>query len=338
MQSTIRQDKSTGQWVIYSRARSQRPHDYIREDRRAQQPPAHDPACPFCPGNEAALGHVVLELPAPGDPGWSTRVIPNKFPALTPEGDTAHHRDAFYLYQRGHGRHEVFIESPRHDRDLAAMSHAELAAVVESYHRRYLAYHREHGGMHAIIFRNHGPRAGTSLIHPHSQAIVTPVVPRQMRQREYEAQRYMDRHGRCLYCDMMAFEAREQSRVVADSGHFLCLVPYAAEVPCELWLMPWRHGADFGEINDEQKADLADTLGAVLRRLAESLGDPDYNLVIVTAARFRRREPGLHWFVRIRPRLTTRAGFEVGSGMSINPSLPEDDAAFLRGEVPILSS
>jgi UDPglucose--hexose-1-phosphate uridylyltransferase len=34
--------------------------------------------------------------------------------------------------------------------------------------------------------------------------------------------------------------------------------------------------------------------------------------------------------LQIMPRLMTRAGFEIGSGMSINPSLPEDDASLLR--------
>jgi UDPglucose--hexose-1-phosphate uridylyltransferase len=59
------------------------------------------------------------------------------------------------------------------------------------------------------------------------------------------------------------------------------------------------------------------------------LGDPDYNLVLHTFAA-EPGDPALHWLLQIRPRIVTAAGFEVGSGMSINPSLPEADADELR--------
>jgi len=68
-----------------------------------------------------------------------------------------------------------------------------------------------------------------------------------------------------------------------------------------------------------------------MRRLYEKLNDPDYNYIVISATHYKAGEPHLHWYLRIRPRLTTRAGFEIGSGISINPSLPEEDAQYLRG-------
>ncbi len=181
-----------------------------------------------------------------------------------------------------------------------------------------------------IIFRNHGARAGASLIHPHSQLIVTSFVPHHIRWREEEAQRYFDEWGRCVFCDTLDFERREQRRVVLDNKTFLAFVPFAAEVPFEICIMPKKHQADFGDITDEEKADLAYVLREVLGKLHQKLNDPDYNYIINTSARYRAGEPQLHWYLQIRPRLTTRAGFEIGSGISINPSIPEDDAEFLR--------
>jgi UDPglucose--hexose-1-phosphate uridylyltransferase len=212
------------------------------------------------------------------------------------------------------------------------MSAEEVELVIETYHRRYVDLIKAHGNMMTILFRNHGPRAGTSLIHPHSQIVVTGVVPRYIRWREEEAERYFDDWGRCVYCDILDFERSEQRRVISENESFLAFVPYAAEVPFEIWVMPRRHQADFGSISDWEKEDFAALLRSCLVGLRTKLNDPDYNYVINTAARYKADEPQLHWYLQIQPRLTTRAGFEIGSGMRINPSIPEDDADFLNAE------
>jgi UDPglucose--hexose-1-phosphate uridylyltransferase len=202
--------------------------------------------------------------------------------------------------------------------------------VVETYHRRYLQLMEEHENSMVLIFRNHGPGAGTSLIHPHSQVIATGIVPRYVRFREEQAQKYYDEWGRCVYCDILAFEAQDRSRVLRENESFLAFVPYAAEVPFETWILPKTHQADFGSIGEGEKDQLSGMLRDILKMLYDKLNDPDYNYLINTAPRFKSGEPHIHWFLRIRPRLTTQAGFEIGSGISINPSLPEEDAEFLR--------
>jgi UDPglucose--hexose-1-phosphate uridylyltransferase len=232
----------------------------------------------------------------------------------------------------GFGRHEVIIESPLHNKQLAAMSPEEFGVIIETYHKRYVDLMAEHGNMMTIIFRNHGLLAGTSLIHPHSQIIVTGMVPQHIRWREEQAQRHFDEWGRCVYCDILEFEMKDQRRLVFENPSFLAFIPYAADVPFEIWIMPKKHEADFGSISDTEKGDLSALLHSCLARLHDKLKNPDYNYVINTAARFRAGEPQLHWYVQVRPRLTTRAGFEIGSGISINPSLPEEDAEFLRSD------
>ena len=331
----IRQNKATRQWVIYSPARRKRPRDFQAPygEREGISGSAHEPGCPFCPGNDDLLPRIIMETHGT-DGAWRTRVVPNKFPALVPEGDTARFASGIYVTMNGYGRHEVVVESPFHDRHMARMSSEEVYAVIETYHARYRELMREHENMMTIIFRNHGKRAGTSLIHPHSQIIVTAIVPHHVRSREEEAQRYFDEWGRCVYCDIMEFEMKERTRVIQENGSFVAFVPFAAEVPFELWIVPKTHCADFGSVSDAERHDLASILREALLRLYRKLGDPDYNYVINTAARFRADEPQLHWYLHIHPRLTTRAGFEIGSGISINPSMPEDDAAFLREGTP----
>lgn len=324
----MRQDKATRQWVIYAPARRKRPKDFRKPPLETAELPERDERCPFCPGNERMLPPVILELN--GGSGWRTRVVPNKFPALVPEGELERHGRGIYVAMGAYGLHEVVIETRLHNRDLGAMSRDEANAVVETYHRRYRDLMARHENAMTILFRNHGARAGTSLIHPHSQIITLGVVPHYVRWREEEAQHYFDEWGRCVFCDILKEEIGSGGRVVMENESFAAFVPFAAEVPFETWIMPREHKADFGDLSDREKEDLASALRDVLGRLRNKLGDPDYNYVVNTSARYRAGEPQLHWYVQIRPRLTERAGFEIGSGMSINPSIPEEDAAFLR--------
>jgi UDPglucose--hexose-1-phosphate uridylyltransferase len=331
--SEIRQNKATRQWVIYAPARGKRPKDFAEEQQERADLPELDESCPFCPGNEDELPEILMEHEPRVGEGWQARVVPNKFPALTPDaGSTEREREGIYRTMPAFGRHEVIIESPRHDLDIATMSLDAVQAVVETYHRRYVDLMRTHQNMQVILFRNHGPQAGTSLIHPHSQLVATGVVPQHIRTREQEAQRYFDEWGRCVFCDMLAYEVEEGARVIYENESFVAFVPFAAEVPFELWIMPRRHEADFGAISIGRQEDLAHALHAVLGLLRERLHDPDYNYVIHTAPQYKADEPHLHWYVQVQPRLTKQAGFEIGSGMRINPSIPEDDAAFLCGE------
>lgn len=332
MKSEIRQDKTTGQWVIYAPARGKRPQDF-EEQRQVEAPPPlpeYDPNCPFCAGNEHRLRTIILEMTRPGSDAWQARVVPNKFPAVTPDNGTERYTEGPYLAMPGYGHHEVIVDNPYHNRDIAVMSVEEVSTLIEIYHRRYVELMSQHGNLMIIIFRNHGARAGTSLRHPHSQLIATGVVPNAIRRREEEAQRYFDQWGRNVYRDLLEYELEDRRRVVLDQKSFVAFVPFAAEVPFETWIVPKRHQADFSEATHAERGELARALRTVLGRLNEKLHDPDYNYVIHTPARYKMGEPQLQWFLQIRPRLTTPAGFEVGSGISINPSLPEEDAAFLN--------
>src|SRR4029079_4910137 len=85
----------------------------------------------------------------------------------------------------------------------------------------------------------------------------------------------------------------------------------------------------FGQITEPEKVDLAEALHVILARFAAKLHDPDYNYIFNSSSRLLS-EPQSHWYVQVRPRLVTRAGFEIGSGIRISPSMPEEDAAGLN--------
>jgi len=327
----IRLNKVTREWVIYAPSRRKRPQDFQKITQARHSLAYLERKCPFCTGKEPWLEPILLELPNKQNKSWQTRVVPNKFPALTPDENTHRFSEGIYIAMPGYGRHEVIVESPDHDQDIATMSQEEVEVIIETYHKRYIDLMAAHENMMAIIFRNHGDRAGASLKHPHSQIIVTGVVPQHRRYREEQAQHYYDVWGRCVYCDILEFEKKNYRRVIQENESFLAFIPFSAEVPFEIWIIPKHHQADFGNISDPEKSDFTAILQNVLTNLYEKLNDPDYNYVINTAARYKAEEPQVHWYCQIQPRLITPAGFELGAGISINPSLPEADADFLNG-------
>ncbi|AFY74979.1 galactose-1-phosphate uridylyltransferase, family 1 [Synechococcus sp. PCC 7502] len=338
--SHIRLNRATREWVIYSPVRRKRPQEFqnnhselVEAVHNEHQHPDNTSSdhCPFCqPDMDES---ILLEIPdSTGTTGsnWLTRIVQNKYPALSPDVDPKRSHSGIYMELPGYGHHEMVIESPDHNQTLATMSLEAVTAVIESYHQRYLKLIQFRKNLFIMIFRNHGKAAGASLHHPHSQIIATPIVPRRQRWLEDEAQRYFDEWGTCAYCDMLEFEMSDRHRVIATNDEFLAFIPYAAEVPFEILILPRLHSADFGNISPSQTLAFAQILKEVLSRLYIKLNNPAYNYAIVTAARFKVNEPHLHWYCQIRPYLTTPAGFEMGSGIRINPSLPEADAIFLN--------
>ncbi len=330
MAHELRQNILTGQWVIFAPARSQRPSDFNRGAGAAHDLPEHDPNCPFCAGNDHLLPRVLFETMQ--GTHWQTRVVPNKFPMLEEGASSERQRQGLYVSMPGRGKHEVIVEHPRHNIHMADMQPQEMFRLIDTYYWRYISLLAEDSSMNVIIFRNYGERAGASLVHPHSQLVVTPIVPREVRLLEQRSQEYYDTWGRGLMSDIIRQELDDQRRIVAANELFVAFVPYAAEVPFEMWVVPRRQQSDFGAISDQEKHALARLLPDILGRLRTVLNDPHYNYVIRSASRYRADEPQLQWYLEIRPRLSTRAGFELGTGMRVNPALPEDNAAALRGE------
>jgi UDPglucose--hexose-1-phosphate uridylyltransferase len=274
-------------------------------------------------------------MPSSQTPGWRTRVVPNKFPAVSQDITYSKQESAFYQAAPGRGNHEVVIESPRHDHDLTTMSEQQVRDALATCRSRYEALMADSVVASVIVFRNRGKIAGASLPHPHSQLIALDTIAPLVQARQAAMLSYYQKENRCVLCDIIAHERDSGSRVVNENDAFLTIVPFAAHAPCEMWLVPKHHQADFGDLPNHEVELLAITLRDALARLSTALHDPPYNYVIDSAAKGASRMPALHWRLRILPQVTVSAGFEFGSGLPINPSLPEEDAAVLRSFRPV---
>lgn len=276
--------------------------------------------------------HEIDAIRLGGDAAWQVRVVPNKFPALQIEENN--HRSelgSFFQKMGGCGAHEVVIESPDHAAFLASQTQDQVSRLLTMLQRRYLDLMRDSRFQSIIIFKNHGEQAGTSLQHPHWQIIATPVVPRMLRLQYMEADQYYDRVGRSVYETILDEECRDGHRLIARNDEFVAFLPFAGHLSFETWIMPTRQQASFGALLESQIGPLAQILRFVLIRLYGGLENPDFNLTVHTTSRGDECQASYRWHIRILPRLSTAAGFELGSGMSINTVLPEDAASFLRG-------
>jgi UDPglucose--hexose-1-phosphate uridylyltransferase len=236
----------------------------------------------------------------------------------------------FFRMMDGVGVHEVVIGSPIHNQLFPLLEDKKVEEVILAYRERYLALKQDERIKLIIIFKNHGKGAGTSLEHTHSQIVGTAIVPSNIRKKLEEAARYYDDHGCCVYCDLIEEELSLGKRIVMDTEKFVVLHPFASRLPFETWIVPKRHGASFGSIGIDDAKAFGKVLKETLYRLYNKLNDPDYNYVIHTAPIKDENEDYYHWHLQIIPRLTTPAGFEMGSGIFINVAYPEDTARFLR--------
>jgi len=329
--SEIRQDPTTREWVVVAPERAKRPQD-APKSAPVHEIPNWDKSCPFCPGNENQTPIEVLRFPSSPDVSdWAVRIIPNRFGAFSGLGDTARKTEGnLFRKMDGVGVNEVIIETPVHNMPMALMTYEQVETVLLAYLERYNTLKKIRQLKFITIFKNHGWASGTSLIHPHSQLVATPIAGTYYRRKFDAAVNYYDDMGKCLYCDLIVEELKTGERVVAETKDFVVLHPYASHVPYETWIIPKMHRASFGLFPSTHLTELSVVLKDTLLGLYRELDNPAFNYMFNTSTTEDEEDPYYHWHVRIVPRLTTIAGFEMGSGIYISTAMPEDTARIMK--------
>ena len=327
--SEIRENKITGEWVIIAPERARRGGSLAPASDRSEIG-SFLSSCPFCLGNETATSEERFRVD--GEDGrWLLRSVVNKFSVLSPSGEVSPSCPGFgEASVNAVGLHEVIIESPRHDVSLAVLPVAHVDRILEAYRHRFCEFYRDARVRHVIVFKNHGADAGASQQHPHSQIVGLPIVPGQVVERVARARRFFEESGRCLACAQIAQERKQACRIIFENLHFVAFIPYAALSPYHLWIFPKTHSACFSEQPPETLPALAEIVGTVLGKLYGLLGNPAFNLVVRSLEPGKNDVPHFHWYISIVPRINQPAGLELGTGLYVNPSLPESCAKALR--------
>ena len=325
----LRKDPVTGRWVVVSTERIKRSIDF----QRNQVVIRNQGVCPFCPGNETRTPLEVLAYRTSGaanQPGWSTRVVPHRFPALRVEGELERSGEGVYDRMNGVGAHEVIVDCPEHVASLADTSEENIRNLLFAYRDRVHDLRKDPRFEYIQLFKNHGQAAGAAFEHSHSELIALPLVPQRVQEELRGAERYFSFRNRCVYCDIVHQELESRTRVILEGSHVVALAPFASRGPFELWLLPKRHASHFETQPEEVYRDVAATLRAVLGRLDRALERPAYNFALHTAPLRQGNTESFDWHLEILPRLARTGGFEMGTGFSLNPTPPEEAARFLK--------
>ncbi len=342
--SELRHDPIQKRWVIIAADRSRRPDGFARPGRAEED----SAPCPFCPGNEEMTPPEVVALREgggePNGPGWSVRVVSNKYPALRIEGELTRRGVGMYDQVSGVGAHEVLIESPDHGRTVDELSLEQCSLIYSTLQERLIDLMRDERFKYVLLFKNHGASAGATLPHPHHQVIATPVTPKTVASELNSARLHYLGKERCLFCDIIAQETEGGERIVSMTDRFIAFAPYASRSPFELFVAPRFHQHSLTEASPDDIRGLAEIMKDLLGRIRAGLDGTPYNYVIHNApnTETKPRRPSYwatirhdyHWHIEIVPRTTQTAGFEWGTGFYINPTPPEEAAEYLRGIDP----
>ena len=303
----------------------------------AERPVDTSGPCPLCPENRIET-HVILALPQQND--WQVRVFPHLRPLYRVEGDLGRTAEGIYDRMAGIGAHEIIVESPEHNRTLARMSDQEIQRVLEAYALRVADLKRDPRFKYVTVFKNQGPEAGEEWPHPHSQLTATTFVPRRIQYELRSAREWYRERERCVFCDILRQEIRQNARIVDTAGNYYAVCPYASRVPYETWLMPRTHNHEFETVQPgENRLHLAALLGRTLRRILQLT--PSFHLVLHTTPNTSQTKGELtdywktiaddyHWHIEILPILETRSKSYSIKEIYFNGMLPEQAAEQLR--------
>lgn len=339
--SEIRYCPIKHRWTIIAPERKQRPGEFT-VDHPKDPAPAEDP---FAPGNEALTPPTIFSIPQPGDPSrWQVRVFANSFPALRVEGEVVREAVGLNDTVAGVGAHEVIVETPETNLEMADMHVDDIVLVLQAWRARLIDLRRDVRLRYILFFKNKGREAGASVDHAHSQLIATPIIPTAVVEELNSCRQHFRYKERCLFCDVIRQELRLTERVCLETEQYVALAPFAATVPFETWILPRHHRHDFAIATDNELHGLAVIVRDFLRRIRSLLNDPPYNMVLHTAPSPHPRpgqpdywttiEQDYHWHIGFAPRINRSAGFEWGSGYTINPTSPEEAARFLNEADP----
>ncbi|MBI3670430.1 MAG: galactose-1-phosphate uridylyltransferase [Acidobacteria bacterium] len=299
-------------------------------------PPAPE-GCPLCP-DHAEEPRPLLVLPPQGT--WQVRVIPHLDPLYRIEGEPRRKADGIYDNMRPVGAHEIIIETPEHNRQLAEMSDDQIDCVLSAYMQRIQDLKRDMRFKYVTVFKNCGALAGEEWVHSHSQITATTFVPRRILYELRSSREWFLQKERCVFCDILRQEEKRGKRVVDSQGEYVALCPYASRVPYELWLLERKHNHVFEQPRPgSNRRNLAALLGRVLRRLAGV--SQAYHLVVHTAPNplhtkgelldyWKTIADDYHWHIEILPIVQTRSKSYSIKEVYFNDLMPEQAAERLR--------
>lgn len=319
--SELRWNPQLQQWVIVATHRQDRTY----------KPPAE--FCPLCPTKP---GEFPTEIPADD---YEIVVFENKFPSLkipAPPMDVV--GSELYPVAPAEGICEVICYSPNHSETLGDASVEHLRNLVQVWTDRYQDLGAQDEIKYVFIFENRGEAVGVTLNHPHGQIYAFPFIPPTLEKELDSAKKHLEKTGNCLYCDILAEETKEQTRIVCNNQSFTAFVPFYARFPYEVHLVARRHVGSLADLTETEQYDLAKLLKELITKYDQLFGFPLPYIMVLHQSPTKGDYPEYHFhfefypFNRTESKLKFLAGVESGAGTFITDMSPEQQSKMLRGE------
>jgi UDPglucose--hexose-1-phosphate uridylyltransferase len=306
----LRKDYVLDRWVIISQGRSKRPKQFKEKGMVTKKVDI------FAFGNEKMTPKEIGRV-CDGKK-WKIRWFANKFPAVDSKGESLIKTDnKYFTFSSAYGVHEVIVETRLASKQLSDLPASHIKQVLQVYANRILDLSAKKGVAYVSVFKNHGAKGGTSIVHSHSQVIAYNKVPAVVLE-EAEA----CRNG-CPYCEILEVEKKSHRRCF-ENKNFVAFTPYASRFNYEIWVFPKEHLTNITQFSNQQFMDMASILKKILVKL-KKLG-VDYNFFLHYAPSGK----DLHFHIEVCPRIATWGGFELATEATINSVSPEAAAKFYR--------
>ncbi|VVB98712.1 Uncharacterised protein [uncultured archaeon] len=287
-----------GKMVVVTSIRDSRPHDHAPPAKPQKITPPEK--CFFCPGNESMTPPEIDRMEKGGK--WEIRVFPNKFPAFNAES------------RKAYGRHEVVVETPDHSKTLSELSEENLFDYLSMLAKRLADAKKDTKLAYTSIFKNEGKAAGASLEHSHTQLVGMAFVPPFIKKMQKKAASF-------------AKLSKQKRNIFVENSGFFALCPKAGRFHFDSWIVPKAEVASLDAMDDAQLRLLASILKKVLAATDEATGFGPYNIVFHNAPHAGGKFP---FHVQILPRISTWAGFELGTEVVMVSNVPEESAKIMR--------
>ena len=308
----LRKDYILDRWVIAAAVRGKRPKEFKQEHKVTKSK-----LCVFCSGNEHLTPPEIGRVEKNGK--WILRWFPNKFPFIEQKGNAKIKTKGFFASAAAYGKHEVIADTNNPNKQLWDMPKTHIKILLDVMSQRITELEKLKNIKYVLAFKNHGEKAGTSIVHSHVQVAAFSQIPSSIK----ELIAATKKHKNYPYCKIVKIESKSK-RKCFENKNFVAFAPYASRFNYEVWVFPKKHVKRLDELKDDEMMDLADIIHKILLKLKKL--NFSYNLYF----HYSPKKENLHFHIEITPRIANWAGFEFSSGITINSVMPEMAAEYYR--------
>jgi UDPglucose--hexose-1-phosphate uridylyltransferase len=293
--------------------------------------------CPFCPGNEHLTPKTIREIKG-SDGTWAVRCFAATNPIFAIEVEEQKRAEGLYDKMGNVGAHEIVVEHRSHTITMSNFSEEDLSCLFDMYTDRILDLKKDKRFKYINIFKNHGELAGSYIFHPHSHILATPIMPQRVDLELLNSKKHFAQKERCLYCDILNQEIRQNKRVVSINAHFVALCPFASKFPYEAWILPRFHDDSFENLKEEGiRHELITIMLDLLKRI-EKLTNA-FTIILHTSPNTVRGSlldmefpvrDYYHWHIEILPRDFKSSKYKREDEFHVVSITPEEAANSLK--------